>query len=205
MKEFNVTQGTPEWAELRAGVPTASEFGQLLTPELAPRTGETPKTYLFKKLAEYLTGPLPSFGGNATDQGHFLEPEAIARFEFETGIDTRRVGFVMSDDGRCGCSPDGMIGTEAGVEIKSPGPVNAVRYYLDGTLPDIYAAQVHGSMFVTNAKEWHFFSYHRKLPPLHLVIKRDEAVMERIRKCLAKFHADFDAALDRLEPKKKAA
>src|SRR5687767_10982618 len=151
------------------------------------RDGDGYRTYLYKKLAEHLTGPLPSFGSKATDQGHFLEPEAIPFFEMETGLDAKKVGFVMADDMRCGCSPDALVGEDAGLEIKSPGPVNQVRYLCDGKLPNDYAAQVHGSLYVTGRSEWHFMSYHRKLKPLHVVVKRDESIMEKIGKCLSKF------------------
>lgn len=209
MKEFNCAQNSPEWSELRAGVPTASEFGQLLTSEFALRTGEMPKTYLYRKVAEFLTGPLPNYSGSAMDQGHFLEPEAVALFELETGLDTRRVGFVMADGGRCGCSPDALIGpagaVTSGVEIKSPGAVNHIRYLLEGKLPDQYAPQVYGSMFVTGVKEWRFMSYHRKLPPLLLTIERDEEIMGKIGAALTRFYTAFDAAVERIEPTKKAA
>lgn len=205
MKEFNVTQGTPEWHELRLGVPTASEFDALMTPEFALRTGETPKTFLYKKVAEHLTGPLPQWSGNATDQGHFLEPEAVPFFEMETGLDVRKVGFILADGARCGCSPDGLIGDDSGLEIKCPGALNHTRYFCEGALPKAYVAQVHGSMFVTGRTSWHFMSYHRKLPPFHLIVKRDEAVMALISKALTKFYADFDATRDRMTANQLAA
>lgn len=205
MKVYEFIQGSPEWIQLRLGVPTASEFDRIMNLAFGLREGAGYNTYLYEKLAEDLTGPLPTYGGKATDQGHFLEPEALAFFELETGLDTKRVGFVMHDDMRCGCSPDALIGDDSGLEIKSPGPVNQIRYLSEGKLPDAYAAQVHGSLFVTGRSEWHFMSYHRKLKPLHVVVKRDEAIMEKIGKCLAKFYADFDAALERLTLHAKAS
>lgn len=183
---------------MRLGVPTASEFDRIMKLNFELREGLGYATYLYEKLAEDLTGPLPTYGGKATDQGHFLEPEALAFFEMETGIDTKRVGFVMKDDMRCGCSPDALIGEDSGLELKAPGPVNHIRYVNEKKLPDQYAAQVHGSLFVTGRSEWHFMSYHRKLKPLHVVVKRDEAIMEKIGRCLEKFYADFNETLKQL-------
>lgn len=193
-------QGSPEWLQLRAGIPTASEFDQILKLNFELRDGEMYRTFLYRKLAEWLTGPLPHYGGRMTDQGQFLEPEAIPFFEMETNLDVRKVGFVLADGERCGCSPDGLIGSDAGLEIKSPGPVNHLRYLIEGGLPNAYAAQVHGCLYVTKRKEWHFMSYHRSLPPLHVVVPRDEKVMAKIDASLAKFYEDFDKALKKIEP-----
>jgi hypothetical protein len=202
MKVFDFPQGSPEWLQVRCGVPTASEFDNIMKLDFTMKGGEGYKTYLYKKVAEAITGPLPSFGSRDTDRGHFLEPEAVPFFEMETGLDVHTVGFVMSDDGRSGCSPDGLVGEDSGLEIKSPGAVNQVRYLIDGKLPNDYSAQVHGSLYVTGRKEWHFMSYHRKLPKFHLVVKRDEEIMAKIGKCIAAFCADFDAAIEKIEPRK---
>jgi len=206
VKIFNdFPQGSPEWLQIRLGVVTASAFDRIMKVNFDVRDGQGYATYLYEKIAETLTGPLPHYGGKATDQGHFLEPEALAFFEMETGIDTKRVGFVLGDDCRCGCSPDALIGEDSGLEIKSPGPVNHIRYLHEGTLPADYAAQVHGSLYVTGRKEWHFMSYHRKLRPFHIVVKRDETIMGRIQKSLAKFYKDFDATIPLVESQKEAA
>lgn len=203
MRIYRCAQGSEEWLELRRGLPTASEFGEFMKLNFELRDSAGYWTYVYRKLAEHLVGPLPAFGGQTTDQGGFLEPEAIPFFEMETDLNTEKVGFILSDDGRCGCSPDALIGEESGLEIKCPFPTKQIQYVCEGTLPNEYAAQVHGSMFVTGRKEWHFMSYHRKLPPLHLVVKRDEAIIEKIGKCLERFYKDFDEALERLRPTKE--
>jgi hypothetical protein len=41
-------------------------------------------------------------------------------------------------------------------------------------LPDAYRDQVHGSMAVTGAKEWHFIGYHLGLPAFHILTHRDD-------------------------------
>ena len=49
-------QGSIEWMQARAGIPTASEFDNLVTPKWEVRTGQMPKTYLARKLAEWWQG-----------------------------------------------------------------------------------------------------------------------------------------------------
>ncbi len=185
--------------QARAGIPTASEFDQLLTPELKIRTGDMPKSYLNKKLAEaWLGGPLPAFNSFDMDQGNILEEEAIPWFELEFGTTIERPGFITTDDGRVGCSPDGLL-KDGGLEIKCPLVQTHIGYLLGGKVPPQYLAQVHGSLFVTGLPCWTFISYHRKLPALHLRIQRDEKINRAIEVALLAFGVEFDAGMNRLE------
>ena len=206
MKIFAVKQGTPEWLDARLGLVTASELDALISPTWKIRTGEGPRTYLYRKLAEcWMECPLQSFGSFATDQGNALEPEARPWFELTNDCEvSTKEGFIVGDDGRSGCSPDGIIWDPErkrlpeGLEIKAPQEVNAVRYAIEGVLPADYELQVHGSMFVTGFSRWHFVSYSRKLPKLHLVIERDEKKCAIIADALAGFYERFDAEWEKL-------
>lgn len=196
MKIHPAQQGSLEWMMARAGIPTASEFDALLTPEFKLRTGEMPKTYLAKKVAEsWIGGPLPQFNAWDMDQGKILEQEAIPFYELETGETVTRCGLITTDDGRVGCSPDGLVGDDFGIEVKCPEMHTHVRYLLSGELPKEYAAQVHGGMFVTGLKSWKFVSYRRGFPPLVLTVAWDEAIHKQIEIALATFLVQMDAAL----------
>lgn len=195
----DVEQGSLEWLALRAGIPTASEFDALLTPEFKIRTGEGLKTYLAKKVAEaWQGGPLESFDSFAMEQGAILESESRNWFELEYDTAIQKVGFITTQDKRAGCSPDGLLDADCGLELKCPAIHTHVRYLLNGTLPKEYAAQVHGSMFVTGFTKWKFVSYQRHCPKFVLTIERDETIQERIAAALERFHDAFDKAMERL-------
>jgi exodeoxyribonuclease (lambda-induced) len=134
----------------------------------------------------------------AVEQGRELEDEAIAFAALEYGYKISKLGFCESDDGRSGCSPDGLIGDHSGIEMKCPRPATHVRYLVDGVLPKDYAAQVHGSMLITGRAEWVFFSYCRDLPPFHLLVKRDEAICAKIAEAIAAFATQFDEVMHKL-------
>ena len=193
-------QGSMEWFQMRAGKVTASEISNLVTPLGKVKTGDGPKTYLMEKIAESWTGsPIDGFSSWDTEQGQFLEEKARPAFILETGLDVEQIGFVESDDGKTGCSPDGLIvGKEIGLEIKCPKLENHIRYLIDGKLPSDYIAQVQGSMFVTGFKMWMFFSYRRKMPPLILTIERDEIFQKAISDALDEFRSNFEAGMKRL-------
>ena len=197
----DIQQRSIQWAKLHMGRPTASGFDALMTPLFKQRTGEQPQTYLFKRLAETLTGDLlPGFNGSwSTEQGTILEEEARPFFELEYDLTVEQVGFIVGDDERAGCSPDGLIGDDEGLEIKCPYAETHVKYLVRNELPPEYAAQVHGSLWITGRKRWHFLSYHRGMKPLHLVIERDEAIMEIIGTILKGFYGVFDEYLKRLQ------
>lgn len=189
MRVFNCQQGTPEWFAVRAGIPTASEFDQLITPKGKPRDGQMVQTYLMKKLAErWLGRPIDKpFRSAAMDTGIALEPEARAYFEMERGLEVTQVGFVTDDAGRCGCSPDGLVGNARGLELKCPDPHTHLGYLLGRKLPDDYVAQVQGSLYVTGFNVWYFMSYRRNFPQLILEIGRDDNVMSGLTEAIEKF------------------
>lgn len=203
MKEFSCAQGEHEWLQARVGKVTASEADQIMTPNFELRTGEMPKTYLARKLAEkVLNRPLEGFSTFETEQGELLEMEARRWFSFEHNHKVREVGFIEHDDGRCGCSPDALLDDDGGLELKAPQPTNHVKYLLAGELPKDYVVQVHFSLYVTGRAWWKFCSYRRKFQPFVFAVKRDEAIIEKIGKCLERFYKDFDEALERLRPTK---
>lgn len=192
MKIHDVKQGTGEWKAVRLGIPTASEFDAIVTPEFKPRTGQTPETYLYQKLCERLLGFAPDINAFAMDQGAILETEAKPFYEFTYDIQIRTVGFCTSDDGRIGCSPDGLIGDDGGIEIKCPQPHTHLRYFMEGGVPKEYMAQVHGSMLVTGRPWWMFMSYSRQFPPVVLRVERDEKIQSLLRAALDSFLDKFD-------------
>lgn len=200
MKIHDVDQNTEEWLRLRMGRVTASELDNIISPTWEIRKGKMPQTYLHSKAAEaYIGKPDLGFQSWETEQGQLLEMESRKWYCFQFSKERlRQVGFVEGDDGRSGCSPDGLIGDDGGLELKNPQQKAHVGYLLGGTLPAEYAAQVHGSMLITGRKWWRFVSYHRRLPKFILHVKRDEKICATIRDALAAFYKRFDEAMAKL-------
>lgn len=195
-----IEQGSVDWLILRSGKVTASEMDALISPLGEPRKGEGVKTYMIQKLCEaWIGGPLPSLQGVFDmEQGKILEDFARPAFTLETGLAVTKCGFVTGHDERLGCSPDGMVGERAGLELKCPAMPNHVRYLLDGKLPKDYVAQVQGSMYVTGLNEWYFCSFRRNFPPLVLKVERDEEFQKNLVEAVDAFWVMFDKAMVRL-------
>jgi hypothetical protein len=199
MKTLMCKQGSTEWSQARVGIPTASEFDAIITPLGKPRTSEGRQTYLLEKVAERLLG-YPRDTGSSYDmtQGSIIETIARPWYEFQYDVKVQQVGLCTTDDGRVGCSPDGLLGDDGGIEIKSPSAHVHLSYLLAGVVPPQYVAQVQGCLWVTGRAWWQFVSYSRFFPPLVLRIEPDPAFQAALGKALAAFLVDFDAALAKI-------
>src|SRR5690606_11947485 len=90
---------SPYWSA-RCGVPTASNFGKILTPvDLAP--SEQASGYINELIADTFDSLYPrnsEYATAAMRAGTANEPEVRNLYAFDTGFDVRQVGFVLSDD-----------------------------------------------------------------------------------------------------------
>jgi hypothetical protein len=203
---FECEQGSAEWWDLRAGVPTASEFSRILKPKTCkPSTSQ--EDYICDLIAQKLIGtPEPwvdSYQSPDMKRGTWTELEARRWFQLEKDMDVQQVGFCLTDDGKLGCSPDGLL-EDSGLELKAPAPKTQIRYLLDSTLPDDYRGQVHGSMIVTGRPSWWFMSYCPGLPPLLLHIVEDEYTA-LLRAELARFLEKYDKLLAQIVQQREEA
>ena len=185
----------------RCGVVTASEVDALVTPLWKARAGAGVQTYLYQKLSERVMGyieegPASSF---AMTQGQIVETIAVPWYEFAHDVKINRVGFCVSDDGKIGCSPDGLLGDDGGIEIKSPQPKQHLRYLMEGEVPAQYRAQVQFSLYVTGRKWWKFVSYHPHLPPLVVHVEPDPQAQSALRGAVNAFVTDLDAANEKMK------
>lgn len=197
---YDYEQRSDEWYKGRLGIPTASAADKILTPgKLMPSTQRV--KYLNTLLAEWATGEsVDGFEGTKwTDRGTELEPEARAYFEYTTGMETRQAGFVFRDESRLsGCSPDGLIGDDSGLEMKCPMPATHVSYLLAGKVPTGYLAQIQFSIWVCGARSWWFQSYCPGLPAVLYECQRDPKWMVALDEHIPKFIADLLAGRERL-------
>ncbi len=191
----DVEQGSAAWLRLRLGVPTASEFHRIVTPAKGELSKQA-RGYAYQLVAETLLGaPLES----AVDtiawvaRGKLLEAEAVTHYEITQDAETMPIGFITTDDGRVGCSPDRLI-LRGCLEVKCPLPATHIGYLIDGP-GDAYRCQVQGQLAVAELDHADFLSYHPGLPPVLIRTGRDEPFIARLRSALAEFLDLRDAML----------
>ena len=197
MKIIECVQGSDQWHMARLGLPTASEFGRLVTPTGKPSAQAD--AYLHRLVAERLIG-MPV--DNDTDspwmtRGSAMEAEAVAFYELQRGEDTRAVGFVTTDDGLAGASPDRLVGDDGLLEIKCPSAAVHVGYLLE-VEPRKYWPQLQGQLWVTGRAWVDFLSYCPGLPPALVRYARDEEFIAKLAEAVPAFACSVEASYLRL-------
>jgi hypothetical protein len=183
-------QNSPEWYAARLGIPTASEFHTVMAVGKNGGKSLTRVAYLNKLAGEILTGdPMPTYSNSDMERGKEQEDEARDLYTFTATDDLRRVGFVRASS--AGCSPDSLVGTQGGLEIKSAAAHIQIERLLKNELPSEHKAQVHGSMWVCDRAWWDFMSYCPKLPPFIKRVYRDEDYIAKIAKEVELFNIEL--------------
>jgi putative phage-type endonuclease len=181
-------QRSPEWHEARAKRITASSVGAILG--LSPYMS---RADAMRNMVREALGAEREFQGNAaTEWGTYNEAGALIDFRFKTGLDVEQVGFIPFEDW-AGCSPDGLVGDDAGLEIKCPYGLRTAHCPVPfKTLAEQphYEAQVQFSMFVTGRKRWHFFQWVPNETKLETVEFSQEWADKHIP-TLRQFYAEF--------------
>lgn len=164
-------QGSTEWLEARRGIVTASTVGKLLTSTGKVASNDTSRALTETLIAERITGRVEYVHPTRDMQrGTILEPYARDIYAEHWGpVD--EVGFMVRDNygPRIGYSPDGLIGEEGLLEIKSRKPRVQLRTIRDDRVPAENMAQLQAGMLVAGRAWIDYVSY---CPGLPLYVKR---------------------------------
>lgn len=123
------------------------------------------KTHLYELLAQRVTGYVePHFQSYDMERGNFDEEHARAKYS-ETYGKVEEVGFVTNDKlgFRIGCSPDGLVGDDGGIEAKSRiqkyQMQTLIEHVAKKEIPPDFLIQVQSSLFIVEREWWDFVSY----------------------------------------------
>ena len=180
-------QRSTEWFEARKGRITASSVGAILG--LSPHMN---RDGVMRRMVREYHGAEQEFTGNvATEYGTYHETGAMAEFTMETGMYPEAVGFIPFEDW-AGCSPDGLIGDECGLEIKCPfgKRKDEAPAFLSLAEQPHYEAQVQFSMAVTGRKRWLFYQWAPSGTKLEVIEASAEWQAENMPK-LRQFYAEY--------------
>lgn len=187
MRIVNVIQGSEAWEALRRGVPTASNFGKIITPARGQLSASS-KSYAVELLANEIGVSVPALPSFWMEWGKEHEPYAVAAYEAITGVKTEAVGFVWPDDHqRYGCSPDRLVGENGLAEFKCPKPETLMEYHASGEFPLEHRPQVMGQLWITERDWCDFVAYHPKLKPFLIRVERDEKYIANLAVALDEF------------------
>lgn len=188
---INCIQGSPEWAQARLGIPTASEFASILTKGRGGAESRTRQSYLYKLAGERLTGEvMESFTSPHMERGKLMEEEARGAYSFVTGLDCETVGFLRR--GRAGASPDALIGRDGLLEIKTKLPHLLIEALLKGEFPPEHKAQCQGQLWIAGRDWIDLAVYWPGLPIFITRAERDEAYIRELAEAVEVFNEELD-------------
>lgn len=172
MKKHQIEQRSPEWFQIRKGKITGTVLKGIMGTPYAKQE------MFYELIAQRLIVGLVNDGENPMERGIRLEDEAIAKFEFETGLKVEKVGFAESDNPVIANSPDGLIGDTEAIEVKCMGGKNHIKLWFENEIPKEYNWQVI-QYFIVNPKleKMYFVGYNPDMPvhPIHIIeVKRNE-------------------------------
>lgn len=165
-------QGTPEWLAARCGIITASVVGQLITPKtVKPASNDYSRALTAHLAAERITGYVEPVYVNADmERGTLDEPYAREIYS-ENYAEATEVGFMVRDDFgfKIGYSPDGLVGEDGLIEIKSRRQKKHLQTILADEVPLENMAQIQTGLLVSGRKWLDYVSYCGGMP---LYVKR---------------------------------
>ena len=195
----DIEQGTTEWLALRLGIVTASELDCLLVSGKHPTGfGVAAFTYMDQLIGERITeeaAELP-FQTKATIRGHEQEGVAQSLYEAREEVNIHKVGIILNHN--IGYSPDGLVGNDGLIEIKSKLPKFQVGVILAGEIPKEHVAQCQGGLWASD-REWiDFISYWPGMPLFVKRAYRDEAMIRKIAERVKSFYEIMDERMNKM-------
>lgn len=167
MKTHNFEQGSPEWLAIRKGKMTASHAQEI------GNNGKGLDTYVLKVMSEFFSSAESEvFTNSDMNRGTELEEQARSMYELETGADVEEVGFIEYDE-HVGCSPDGLVGKDGGIEIKCHNDLSHFKMLLNGQdeIDTKYLWQIQMNLLITERKWWDYVAYNPNFSTPLIVIR----------------------------------
>ena len=147
-----IGQGSPEWHEIRYGKVGGSSLKDLMVDK------DITECAIYSDILSAQFEPYIeefSFKSDAMQRGSDLEPVARTTYSLLNDVDVTQIGWAEMDNNIAGVSPDGLIGSDGGVEFKCPSRKQHMLYILNTeTLISDYFWQIVMYFVVFDNIEW---------------------------------------------------
>lgn len=195
-----VDQGSAEWLAMRCGLLTASQVKLILTPTLKTDNNEKTRAHLYELLAQRITQYVePAYLSDDMLRG--MSDEVDARILYDAKVaPVTSCGFITNDRWgfTIGYSPDGLVGEDGLIEVKSRRSKFQVQTILqaasDGMPPADYMLQLQTGLLVSERSWIDFISYCGGMPMLVLRVHPDERIQAAIVEAATDFHERLEDA-----------
>lgn len=193
-------QGSEEWLQARRGIITGSRFRDAREKLKNGQPSKACLAYAMDLARERLGGSAPTkFQNAAMRQGTEQEPIARIKYESMTGNLAQEVGFFLTEDGRFGLSPDGVIDGDGVLEIKTMVSSDTLFTAVVSGDHSEYIDQINGYLWLWGRK---WVDLALWIPDMERLIvrriERDENAIEALETDLLQFSALVDDYTNKL-------
>lgn len=181
----DLDQGTQEWLDARRGLLTASEMCRIITPTtLKAAANDKARAHVFEIAAQRITRHVePAYISDDMLRGQEDEIDARALYA-EHYAEVENVGFITNDSFgfTIGYSPDGLVGDDGQIEIKSRRQHFQVETIMRTAIPSEHVIQVQTGLLVSGRQWCDFISFSAGMPMAviraHPVPEIHDAILE---------------------------
>ena len=199
MQIINCVQGTDEWFEHKLGKPSASNYKKIVTSKGEPSKSRV--GYMYELAGQRITGIYSDrYKSKAMQDGNDREAHSRWRYAMENDVVVEEVGFCLSDCGRWGCSPDGLVGDDGMIELKNPEVETQIKrlYELDSLVAMGYYQQCQGQLLVMERNWNDFVSCYSRLPLYTIRVEPDHEFLIKLERELVAFCEELDEICEKL-------
>jgi len=191
MEIINCAQGSDEWFKARIG----SIGGSSIASVVAGGQGKMRKSLLYRLAGEILSG-MKYEGYRNADMDRGIEQESDARnvYAMEREVEVQQVGLIKLDEFRH-YSPDGLVGKDGKIEIKSTIPSVHIETIDTDKIDGGYLKQIAWGLFICQRSWADFISWSPLVVDYPIWIKR----VERDEKLIKDLNDGADKFIDELK------
>ena len=207
-----VEQGSKQWFRMKAGKISASNMRKLT----AGGTGKTRRRYLSKLAIERITGEyIHGYKNKHMDRGNELEAQARQEYQERKFVEVKQTDFVEHPDlENFGASPDGLVGDDGLIEIKTRSPHIQIDFIRGNkSISGANRKQMMAQMMCTGRKWCDYISYisiedeaRPKLPSklnMKIVrVERDEKEIKRLTEAVKEGNRDIEKMIEEIKEEK---
>ena len=196
----DIVQGSDEWLELRRGILTASEMHLIITPTLKVASNDKERAHVYEIAAQRITGYVePSYISDDMLRGH--EDEIDARIAYgKNYAPVTEIGFITNGSFgfNVGFSPDGLVGDDGLIEIKSRRQKLQIQTIIEGSasapMKDAMI-QMQTGLLVTGRSWCDYISYSGGLEMVTIRVLPDYTMQAAIIEAAIAFEARVQAVI----------
>jgi hypothetical protein len=191
-------QGSELWHRVRMGMVTTSRLKHVMAKGVGREESKTRANYLHELGAELYWGkPAGMDAYKSADmlRGNIWEPDALLAYKLKRECDVDKVAFIRNDELMCGVSPDGLVGNDGGVEIKTMRASLMFEFLRSPGIPPQHIHQLHGAMMVTGRKWWDIAIYTEGAAVWVERVMRDDNYIDQIKRFLVPFQDELAKAI----------